>query len=445
VRILFLILFAAISISPAIGQKSQSFIEVDTATYHAYLDSNWDEIIKLGNQAIDNDIDYYYLRLRLAYAYFMKNKYLMAIPHYKKVLEFSNIDATALEYLFYCYSYTSRENDAEKLVSQFTPSLKSFLKKDNSKFISELSLVSTLGSGADDSLKEEINQTAPSAIEGSQTLLNSYMNFNFSISHRIARSFILHHSVNLLYKDEYVYAVVNAVPYISESQIIRQINYHFAADITPVSGLTLSPVLSYINYRIPIFYTYGVGTGKDREVYRYDTHQEIAFGMKASQHAGIFKISVAGSHSNLNLCEQNTAAISLTALPLGNLNLYITANAYMHFQKQNDSGMQQFFQSVLLGFRPFKHLWIEGYTTIGSFSNLYDPFSELTYNSIEIYTNISNLNIIVPLYKSGISLFAGYRYYKSESMFVQVEDVFETLNHKSFNYQSYTIGIKWKI
>ena len=440
-----LIIVLLIPLKNLTGQQTMTFIEADTSTFRAYLDSDWDKIIEVGTTAIDNGIDYYYLRLRIAYAYYMKGRYHKAIPQYKKLLEFSTNDPTALEYLFYCYRYTARDADAEKLAGKFTPALKNYLGKEDRKPLTGLGINTTYGTGSDPSLKDDVSQSAPQNLEGSQILPNSYMNFKFGISHGIQRNLILNHSANLLSKDEYAFAVVNSTPYISESQTIRQFSYHLSADVTPVEGLTLSPVFSFINYRIPIFYDYGAGSGKNRSVYSYDSHSELVVGVKAEKNLGVFTLSLAGSRSNLNLSKQNTAAASLTILPLGNLNLYLTANGYLHGQKQKDAAIQQFMHSYTLGFKIAKHLWLEGYSTFGEFSNLYDPFSELTYNSLELYRNISSLSLIVPLYKSGASLFAGARFYSSESMFVPVDGVFATTNSREINYQSYTFGISWKL
>jgi hypothetical protein len=351
-RALIFILLTSVSLNTALAQEAVTFIGIDTSTYRAYLEKDWDRIIHLGKEATDNGIDYYYLRLRIAYAYFMKSLYSMAVPHYKKALEFSTDDATALEYLYYCYRYSGRDNDAEKIVARFSPTLKEFLKREDGDWITGLSFYPSFGTGADPSLKDEITATAPTGEEGSQILPNSFKNYNLNINHRIGRSIILRHSAHLLYKDEYSFALVNSFPYISGSQIIRQYNYHLSADITPVTGFTLTPFASYINYRIPIFYEYGSGSGNSRSVFRYDIHHESVFGLKVQGSSGIFRFSAAGSHSNLNLSEQNTAAASVTILPLGNLNLYLTTNAYLHFQRHNEDSKQQFVQSFRLGFRP---------------------------------------------------------------------------------------------
>lgn len=444
-KTLLSLIILTISLIPLSAQESLTFSDVDSTTYSDYLKSDWDQIIEVGERAVEKDIDYYYLRMRIAYAFYMKTRYRKAIPHYLKALEFNSKDITALEYLYRCYLYGGRENDAEKLVSRFPETLKNYFKKRDSKIFTDIGFYATIGTGASESLKDEITQTAPNTIEGSQTLPNNFTNYNLNLSHRISRSILVHHSTNLLYKNSYSLAVVNSTPYVSESQIVRQFNYNLAIDFTPINGLSITPVFSYINYRIPIFYDYGSGSSRNREVYTYDTHQEFAVGLKAIKHLGIFDISLTGVHSDFNLSKQNTISTSISIYPFSNLNLYYTANGYLHFQNQNSNTVKQVIHSHKLGFKVIQHLWIEGSAILGDFTNLYDPFSGLTYNSQEQYNTITGVNFIIPLYKPDISIFVGYRYSQSESIFVPVDDVFETLNNKPINYQSITGGLTWKL
>ena len=413
------------------AQSDLSFIQVDTSTYSAYLNSDWERIIKIGEQAVDKKIDYYYLRLRIAYAYFIKNRYRQAIPHYEKALEYSQNDAIASEYLYYSYLYSGRINDAQKLKSHFSSALKKIIDKGEPKVFTEFGTYLTFGNGVSDQLKEEQIQNAPTSIEGSQILPNKMFNFNLSFNHKIGSSLLARHNINLLYKDEYALAVVEAIPYLSESQTVRQFNYHLALDVTPFYGFTLSPSVSYINYRIPIFYD-------------YITHNEAAIGLKVKKQFGRLEAGLAFAHGNFNLSKQNTAGFLLSIYPFGNLNIYYTGAIFNHVQSQNSINETQYIQSHKTGVKVFKNLWIEGMYVFGGFTNFYDSFSELTYNSLEKHNSIYGINLVVPLYKSGSSIFMGFRNYNSETMFIPVDDVFNTSNTKEMNYQSITGGILWK-
>ncbi len=444
-KTLILILLLLASAGPMFGQNKPSFIEIDTATYRAYLHKDWDRIISVGKQGLAGGIDYYYLRLRIGYAYYMKKQYRSAIPYYRAALKFSHKDATAMEYLYFCYLYGDRYQDAQMLTRKFSPALKEYLGLTHHNPVTDISFFGTYGTGATAAEKQTLNQAETQTAEGSQILPNSFSNYNLNLSHNLGPGVTFHHALNLLYKDEYSMAIVGGTPYLSESQVIRQLTYRLAVDLTPVPGLTLTPAATYVNYRIPVYYQYGAGMGRSRSVYRYDTHQEGGASLTITKQAGSFSISLAGGYSYLNLSHQITGAGAVTFYPLGNLKLYVNATGYYHRQSQNGDILNQFFQSYKLGVKITKHLWIEGYSLWGDFSNFQDPFSGITYNSLELYHGIYSVSIYVPFKQDKISVFAGYRHYNSVSSFVPVDHVFETYNSISFNYQTITGGIIWKL
>jgi hypothetical protein len=441
--IIFLLLMAVAGSSAA--QHKPSFVEIDTATYRAYLHKNWGRIIEVGKQGLANNIDYYYLRIRIGYAYYMKKQYRQAIPYYRAALKFSSKDAIAMEYLYRSYLYGGRYQDAQKLVRRFSPPLKEYLGLTGRNPISEISFFGTYGTGATAAQKQTLNLAEAQPADGSQILPNSFTNYNLNLSHEVVPGIIFHHALNLLRKDEYSMAVLGGTPYLSESQVVRQFTYRLAVDITPTPGLTLTPAVTYVNYRIPIFNEYGAGMGRGRAVYRYDTHQEGGASLKITKQAGPLSISIAGGYTYLNLSDQITGAGALTFYPLGNLNLYVNATGYYHRQSQNGQTLNQVIQSYKLGFKVMKNLWIEGYTLVGDFSNFQDPYSGITYNSQELYHAIYSASIYVPFGDNKVSVFAGYRNYNSVSSFVPVDHIFEGNNHISFNYQTFTGGIIWKL
>ncbi|MBN2639147.1 MAG: hypothetical protein JXR65_08680 [Bacteroidales bacterium] len=445
IALLFILLFVIVSEPLSAQQRKPTFIEIDTAMYRAYLNKDWNKIIKMGKLGLNNGIDYYYLRLRMGYAYFMKKQYRMAIPYYQAALRFSSKDATAMEFLYYSYLYGDRFNDAEKLTQRFTPALKEYVEIRGKNALTEISFFPTFGTGASDNLKETVNLMESETTDGSQILPNSFSNYNLNISHKAGSNVVLNHSLNLLSKDEYAIAIVDRTPYLSESQVVKQFSYRIAVDITSTSGFTLSPALTYINYRVPVYYEYGAGLGNNRTVYSYNAHNEIGISLKATKQAGPVSIALSGSYSNLNLSNQITGAASITYYPFGNLNLYTNATGYYHLQSQKSSSINQIIQSYKLGLKLTNNLWIEGFGILGDFSNLIDPFSGITYNSLEIYHSIYGVNVYIPFNKNGVSLFVGYRNYNSTSQFIPVENVFEGYNNITFNYQTFTGGIIWKL
>ncbi len=255
--VLYSVFLSLISLN---AQSDLTFIQVDTATYRAYLNSDWNRIIKIGELAVDQQIDYYYLRVRMAYAYYMKKRYRQAIPHYKQALEFSHNDAIASEHLYYCYQYSGRSNDALKLKSHFPSTLRNFIDKGEPKIFTELGIYLGLGNGLSNQFKDELMQTAPTGIDGSQIMPNKSFNLAVSLNHQMGSSVLARHHLNVLYRDGYALEVVDTTSYLSESQTLRQYNYHLAVDVTPFYGFTFTPAISFVNYRVPIVYDYTVSS-----------------------------------------------------------------------------------------------------------------------------------------------------------------------------------------
>ena len=97
--------------------------DIDAKTYKLYTEKNWHDLIKLSKKAIKNDIDYYYLRMRLGIAYYEQHRYNLAYQQFKKAKQFDNNDLLN-EYLYYSYLFGGNYAEAEKLSDNFNDSLK---------------------------------------------------------------------------------------------------------------------------------------------------------------------------------------------------------------------------------------------------------------------------------------------------------------------------------
>lgn len=121
-RILLLgfILFTSIT---SFSQDSLNFKTVDQQSYQLYIDKDWDKLIEIGKEALKQDIDYYFLRMRIGIAYFEKKNFRKAIKHFRHAASASQDDAIVVEYLY--YSYLNIGDDIQALT---------VLKKSNTKF-----------------------------------------------------------------------------------------------------------------------------------------------------------------------------------------------------------------------------------------------------------------------------------------------------------------------
>jgi hypothetical protein len=231
---------------------------------------------------------------------------------------------------------------------------------------------------------------------------------------------------------------------LSEEQVVRQINYRLELNATLSQGLTISPFFSTINYRIPVFYEYGAGLGKNRDVYRYNTSSETAYGLQSIKQHGKFRFATAYTHSKLNLCTQDLGGISVTFFPKGNLNLYFIGKSYLLHQQDEMESENTFIFSQETGVRVMDKLWLETILIGGGFMNFYDPFSGIAYNSLEHYNLIAGINFIVPIEKTGISFFLNYRNYYSSSIYVPATESLNSINSITYIYHTISGGISWK-
>jgi len=70
-------------------------------TYQLYNEENWYQLTEVGQEAVKNGLDYFYLRIRMGIAYFHLKNYRKAATHLEKALDFNGADASALEYLYF--------------------------------------------------------------------------------------------------------------------------------------------------------------------------------------------------------------------------------------------------------------------------------------------------------------------------------------------------------
>ena len=81
---LILLFFVLIS-GKTISQDTLNSAIVEQKSYQLYLDKNWSELVKFGNEVVNQGYDYYYLQIRIGIAYFEKKNYSLAENHFKKV------------------------------------------------------------------------------------------------------------------------------------------------------------------------------------------------------------------------------------------------------------------------------------------------------------------------------------------------------------------------
>jgi len=108
---------------PCGAQDTLSSVRVEQQSYALYSQKSWTELERFGHSALAKGYDYYYLRLRMGIAFYAQRNYLLAEKHFQKALSFNAGDPLALEYLYGCYVYMGKSEEARALSKSFPKEL----------------------------------------------------------------------------------------------------------------------------------------------------------------------------------------------------------------------------------------------------------------------------------------------------------------------------------
>jgi hypothetical protein len=112
--------FASVSIQ---AQSGYDFISVESNTLDLFLKKQWQSLEEYGKLALENGIDYYALRYRIGVAQYEQKKYWESARNFEAALDFNNADFWSLEYLYFAYLFTDRDESARALADKMPTEL----------------------------------------------------------------------------------------------------------------------------------------------------------------------------------------------------------------------------------------------------------------------------------------------------------------------------------
>ncbi len=440
-----LIIILLLSGASLLHGQHLNFIQVDTLTYNQYLRADWKGLIKSGKAALDNEINYYYLQMRIAYAYFSMEKYRQSASYYKNALKFNSSDPIAFEYLYYSYKYAGRDNDALAIVSSLTDQQQQAMGINiKSKLVSfGLGYASSFSNASE--LQNDIIDGTTIRVDGVQKASIGLNAPGIQLSHRIGKRVIIRHQASMLFKDEMSLAIVNGIDYFSPEQPIRQFEYGMDAGILVAGGFLVNPGVGFITTGIPLYSetSYGISAGRNRDPLGEVRLQNWIEKIVLEKQMTFFDIGLSYVHHNFNFTSTNQFGFHTTVYPMANLNLYFSLDAYGQLINSNETSATGIIAKPLLGFRVFKNLWLEFSGTFPEHFNFYDVRNSVAHNNIEKTASALEVLAIVPLYSKNLKLFLGYQYRTMNSYFFPVDNILEPGNKLMYNSHLITGGIKW--
>jgi tetratricopeptide (TPR) repeat protein len=461
VRVIFLGL--AIMAQPA---ASQTFTEIDIKTYQLYLEQNWDELIREGRSALKQDVDYYYLRMRIGIAFYEQKNYKSAQSHFKKALEFSDGDVAALEYLYYAYLFGGQTQQASLLYEDMPASLKEKLPSPGQKIVDRISGEYLYNQTFTDDLVND-PATFDGLPLGLQIVTRYYQNLNVSLQHFMHPGTSFIHAYTYLGKSSYYYYDDGVNRFGTEGQQINQHQYYLSPSFTFRGGLVVSPAFHFLHvgYQVPDLSGGGPGPGGSNKIaFREESESQLVGGLALAKFQGPFNFRLGAVYSNLNRKNQLTGSAGMTWYPLGNIDLYLSASLYAHVADLGATGVNEgatdggaageeasnerglaIIPDLLFGWGIASKVWIEISGTYGDMRNFTESNGYIVYNGLDWMKYMALANLAVPLTKKGSVIYAGARFAGYENRFIPMDQSQpSTLNNLTYNSLSIFGGISWK-
>jgi hypothetical protein len=480
-----LIILLIVSASFVKAQQANNFRQIDSSMYAAYLNQDWNELIRLGKVALHNDIDYFYLRTRMGIAYFNKKNYRNAAKQMAMAINFNASDKTANEYLYYSLLYSGQSGEAGFTADSWSPESRSAMGIEKRKFFSGISFET--GPGFSNNFDvNAMNKLPPHLTYRQQDLYGNSYYTELGISMNAGRRVSLYAGYsNLIISKrasiqywwnepdsivEYPWGFEKFFPSDAsqESQEydykVRQNSLYLNANILAGSGWSVTPAINYIHVNTENVNVQNLSqelTDTALYIAAYDTamllfnYDRPSFSMSpetlklnnfvlslaVNKQISVFDLGVFASYSNLNDQKQYQFGLSAIYYPFGNLNFYGSTV----IKGLNENELTRVIFSQMLGVKTFRFLWLEGYGSFGNLrsTNEYNAF--IVYNITDDINFKCGINLIFVILPS-LQLSLRYQYMEKEGTRVNYSpEIQGGHNTIKLNYHTQNIigGLKW--
>jgi tetratricopeptide (TPR) repeat protein len=426
-----------------VSQEPATFRYADSLTYTLYAGKNWSELIKKGKEAISNQHDYYYMRMRIGIAYYEMKNYGKSALHFRKALAFNEADPVALEYLFYSYFLSGRDLQAWSILQHIDRQDRARLLDESRLKKNSLTLESFYSNAATDYIFSNPGYYFSDPEAGSQVVTRFFVNNAIYASHIISGNISYSHSFTNLIKENYLH-YYNGIQEadITEQRVVQN-QYRGSFSFFSSSGWSVSPSFHFLTAGYPLIATGNFGNNPF--LYQYDERTNGFTGGLAVTKSGAYS-SIGGeaSYANLNYSRQLQGTLSLMIYPLGNRKLYLGGKISAVTDTGAPDTDTRFISGFTAGLTIRDRVWIEFTGLSGYMKNFTDNNGLIVYNSSDVLTGKYNGNIIVPFYRSGLSLFAGGGFSNYTSEFIP-SDGSGSFDSNKLDYQNFNLtgGISW--
>ena len=432
--------------------KSQDFVSVDKETYKLYMDKQWDELIRAGKLGLKQDIDYYYLRMRIGIAYYENKNFKTSQVHFRKALEFNEGDPVALEYLYYAYLLAGQSQQAAMLAKDFTTYLVEKVNIAPDKFADILSVEYLYNFNNTEDILSNPENYFSGLPYGYQLITLNFSNLNAMLHHVLSPGITLTHAYTYLNKTNYYYYDDGLSRFGVDEQKIIQNQYYISPSFSTRGGLTISPAFHVLRIRFQAPYVVtgggspGFGGGSSSSIRYADLiTNHFVGGLNLSQCVGRFAIRLGGIYSSINDASQLTGTAGLTWYPLGNLDLYLGSALNIHTEFIDQETNIELIPDFMLGFGISSKVWMEFSGAYGNMKNYTEGNGYIVYNGLDWMKYKVIGSIVIPVSPKGSKIYMGARFAEYESRFIPSDpSAGQDMNSIINNSISIFGGLSWK-
>jgi len=449
------ILFFTCAFLYTYGDENQlDFAAVDRITYEMYTQQRWDELTKYGKKAIKSGIDYYYLRMRVGIAFYELEKYLNAQNHFLKALDFNSNDPDALLYLYYCYRFTGRQSDEDRIKKRIPERISKKFGIHEGKKIEFLYFETGPSLTNNQSKNGNLNLDGEANIYGENTFLRGGYYNALGLKHRITTGVRFYYSYLNIIQGKTKQIMQNDTLVINDEFPLIQNQIYINATIGLKKQFSFTPAFHFLNTSYTTIYAKYDEINKTYDYFENKVkYNAYIIHLLAQKDISIFSFGLFGGLSNLNEKDQVQTGLSVAIYPEGNLNLYSYSKFMVHYQdnKQGRGTTTRFIYHQMIGLKVFKGFWAEAFATFGELENYYEKNAYVVYNipdkilfkwGVDILYKVNDKVVLTleyqNLYREGVFL----TYDESEdNLAVYIPD------YRAYTYNNHIIigGIKWKL
>lgn len=426
------------------AQSVVSYDDVEAKTMNYYFAAKWDSMIIVGNEALKNNIDYFYLRTRLGYAEFIKEHYRKAIRHFEKALSFNSYDEFSKYYLYLSYINGGYSEEAKFFGQSLNDSLKKQLNIESPKFISGLYL--EFDYGFPDSKRKSLPRNLTFLVSKKSNSNLRY--FTLGLNHSIGKSVSLFHSLNF-YTGNSIEAY-SAKPIIETPLKTGMTDYYFSPAIRLFRKTVLQPFVHFakvgqqITFLAPPPMLPPPGVIPPVNVGTIDTvFRDFSTGISIARYLQFGSLALGFSYNhfaNRNFYQQN---IDFVWYPFPKNNFYSKSQIQHVIPGEANSNNQWAFTQTF-GNKITSKLWLELFLTQGNITNSNINNGYLLYNGSDSYRRIIGSTLY---FYSKINIFFRFQFTQMQTSIWKYEQGSDNISFyqtSNYNKQIITGGLLWK-